>query len=451
MPKLILIAVTGVLLFGACTSDGDGAGDGGLVVSGPAVVDQTTIAANNTTLASTGTAAAEEGVETSTDSSDVDPTSSSADPVDTGTTLPQTTSTAVVDEPPATFAPYDSEIYRDPAHWVCRSDTDDVCDETYPLTEVAADGTLTELAYTIAEDPPVDCFYVYPTVSGDRTFNSDLVADSEIGTTQFQAARFNQVCSVYAPVYRSVTTGGLFGSIAGEFEAGWTMAYQDVLDAWRYYLANLNNGRPVIILGHSQGSFHLVTLLREEIDPDPAQRELIVSAIIAGASFQVAPGSDVGGDTQDMPLCHADDQVGCVITFQTYRDAVPPTAGALFGSPGANTASACTTPGALGGGSALLDGAYPPGDWVFAEPGAAEDITTTRVGLPGLVTGECKEKDGYNYLAVTINADPADPRADDIPGDGAPNWGLHSIDMNVAQDTLIALVRSQTAAYLTLR
>jgi len=127
---------------------------------------------------------------------------------------------------------------------------------------------------------------------------------------------------------------------------------------------------------------------------------------------------------------------------------VPPTAGALFGGPGDGTASACTTPGALAGGPALLDGAYQSGGWVLADGGQTVDIFTPRVALPGLVTGECKEKNGYNYLAVTVNADPADARADDIPGDGAPNWGLHTIDMGVAQETLIELVRTQTAAYL---
>ena len=40
-----------------------------------------------------------------------------------------------------------------------------------------------------------------------------------------------------------------------------------------------------------------------------------------------------------------------------------------------------------------------------------------------------------------------DPRADDIPGDGAPNWGLHTVDVDIAQESLIGLVRSQLAAW----
>jgi hypothetical protein len=316
---------------------------------------------------------------------------------------------------------------------------------------VAADGTLTVEPYQVAADPPIDCFYVYPTISEDATFNSDLVAGNEIAVAGLQAARFNQVCKVYAPMYRSVTLAGLFGRTSGDLATGMDLAYQDVLDAWRHYLANDNHGRPVVILAHSQGSFHVVRLLREEIDPKPEQRSLVVSAIIPGTSFQVAPGQDVGGDTQNMPLCRSLGQVGCIITFQSYRDNVPPLPGALFGAPQGSTASACTNPAALAGGPGLLDAAAPTGPWVFKDPADAAAITTPFIAVPGLITSECKvTPEGYSYLAITVNADPSDPRGDDIPGDGAPNWGLHTVDLTITQESLINLVREQSTAYIGL-
>jgi len=202
--------------------------------------------------------------------------------------------------------PYTSAIYADPAHWICRGDvTNDVCDSSYPVTAVAADGTLTINPSDKAADPPIDCFYVYPTSSEDTTMASDFTAGAEVTTTILQAARFNQVCRVFAPIYRSVTNAGLsraFSAGDPQFAGAWNQAYLDVLDAWRQYLAHDNNGRPVVIIAHSQGSFHVVRLLKEEIDPKPEQRSLIVSAIVAGTSFQVATGRDVGGDTQNMPL-----------------------------------------------------------------------------------------------------------------------------------------------------
>ena len=448
-----------VALLAACTSD-----------SKPATT--TSVAATSTTSATTSDATTattelDAGSETTTslpagDNTAVVPPSTAA--IDPGMTrsgesvvtalLHDTTettdeaSTSTTAAAPA-IEPYTSATYSDPSHWVCRGDMDDVCDESYPLSKVAADGTATAVPYDVAADPPIDCFYVYPTSSADTTFNSDLTADSEIGVTTLQAARFNQVCRVFAPTYRSVTLAGLFGKADGNFADGWALAYSDVLDAWKSYLANDNHGRPVVLISHSQGSFHLTRLLREEIDPNPAERALVVSAILAGTSFQVAPGKDVGGDTQNMPLCRRNDQFGCVITFQSYRASDPPQPGALFGKPTATTASACTNPAALAGGPGTLDNSFPNGDWVLNDPAKRAAVTTGLVDLPGLVTSECKvTADGYSYLAITVNADPADPRADDIPGDGTPNWGLHTVDMNVSQETLIDLVRQQSAAYL---
>jgi hypothetical protein len=152
-----------------------------------------------------------------------------------------------------------------------------------------------------------------------------------------------------------------------------------------------------------------------------------------------------------MPLCSSVGQVGCVITFQTYRDSVPPTSGAFFGAPQGSTASACVNPAALAGGPGLLDAAAPTGAWVLTDPAAAAAITTPFISVPGLITGECKVKDGYSYLAITVNADPSDARADDIPGDGAENWGLHSVDISITQESLIDLVRSQSTAFVGLQ
>jgi hypothetical protein len=84
-------------------------------------------------------------------------------------------------------------------------------------------------------------------------------------------------------------------------------------------------------------------------------------------------------------------------------------------------------------------------------------VTTPFVRVPGLLSIECVRKDGFNTLAVTVNADPADPRTDTIAGDVVAgtqilrNWGLHLIDMNVAQGDLVALADSQAKAWAAKR
>ena len=84
----------------------------------------------------------------------------------------------------------------------------------------------------------------------------------------------------------------------------------------------------------------------------------------------------------------------------------------------------------------------------------AAKVTTPFVSVPGLLTGQCVSKDGFDYLSVRINADPNDARTDDIAGDVKvgpivlKDWGLHLIDVNLAMGNLVDLVGTQSQAYL---
>lgn len=359
-------------------------------------------------------------------------------------TVPSTTPATT---PASTAAPYVSEVYTDPTHWVCRGDTADVCDEPYPVTEVAADGTTTVRDNPPATDPAVDCFYVYPTISEDATLNSDLVAGSEIGVTTQQAALFDNACTVYAPMYPSVTLAGLFDpNIGGDRATAWRTAYDGVEDAWRHYLANDNQGRGVILIGHSQGAGHLANLLRTVIDLDPAQRALLVSAYIIGSAIGVPPGADVGGDLQQIPLCRTVDATGCVVTYATFRATQGPPPDAFFGKPrSGNGVAGCVNPAAPAGGPGVLSSTISSADWALADRSLTP--TTPFMDMPGLVTAECVERDGFSYLEITVNGDPADPRADDIQGDLSPQWGLHMVDIPLAGGSLLELARAQIEAY----
>jgi len=120
--------------------------------------------------------------------------------------------TAAATSPPDTMPPLaPAPDYSDPATWICSPASDDCTDGVTPIA-VAADGTLTPAdpdAY-IATDPPIDCFYVYPTISRDAGINSDLAPhDEETWVTRNQAAPLSTGCRVFAPVYRQVTLTGL--------------------------------------------------------------------------------------------------------------------------------------------------------------------------------------------------------------------------------------------------
>jgi hypothetical protein len=67
--------------------------------------------------------------------------------------------------------------------------------------------------------------------------------------------------------------------------------------------------------------------------------------------------------------------------------------------------------------------------------------------MPGLVHGACTSEGGASYLAISVDADPTDPRADDIGGDLLPGWGLHLVDVELGGLDLVALAGAQIEAW----
>ena len=83
-------------------------------------------------------------------------------------------------------------------------------------TVVMADGTMSRETWAADPKAPIDCFYVYPTVSTDPTPNSDMTAGAEErNVIRQQFARFASQCRPFAPLYRQVTLRGLRALLAG--------------------------------------------------------------------------------------------------------------------------------------------------------------------------------------------------------------------------------------------
>jgi hypothetical protein len=241
-----------------------------------------------------------------------------------------------------------------------------------------------------------------------------------------------------------------------------------VRDAWNYYLQHDNQGRGYVLIGHSQGSYVLAELIRQEIDGKPVQSRM-VSAILPGATIPVARGKDIGGKYQHVALCHAASQTGCLIAYSSFRSTSPPPANTRFGKVAdPNMAAACTNPAALAGGSGELhsyfstDGqtiasAAAPKPWFKPGNKPERTIETKWVSVPGLITARCTTDENATYLEITVHGDPSSPRTDDIAGDLISNgqiatdWGLHLIDVNVAMGNLLDIVGQQAKAWLAAR
>lgn len=354
--------------------------------------------------------------------------------------------------------------YSNGDNWLCRPGRQDACTVDLTTTVVAADGKVTRETWAANPKAPIDCFYVYPTVSRDTTPNSDMIAGpEEKGVVRNQFARFASQCRPFAPLYRQITLAALRAGLAGNpMASDRVLAYNDVRDAWNYYLEHDNQGRGVVLIGHSQGSGMLTALIKNEIDGKPVQSR-IISALLLGTSLPVPKGKDVGGAFQKMPLCHSAIQTGCVITYASFRAKVPPPENSHFGRvQGEGMISGCTNPAALGGGSgdlhAYLSNAGHIVGSVTAEPKPwvtpAQPIETPFVSVPGMLSAECVSNEHGSYLAVTVHGDPAGPRVSDIIGDIVVNgqvladWGLHLIDVNLAMGNLVDIVGQESKAYL---
>lgn len=323
-----------------------------------------------------------------------------------------------------------------PTLWLCGPEADDdACLGDLDATVVADDGSRSLEPFVPAEAPAVDCFYVYPTVSQAAGPTAPLeITDAERFVAHAQAARFGEVCRVVAPIYRQVTLPALLRSFRDPDQRA--VGYGDVVSAFNDHLAS-SDGRPFVLLGHSQGAHVLTQLVAERIEGDAELRDRLVSALLIGGEVQVPWGEDVGESFQVVPACRAATQTGCVVAYNAFAEEPPP--GALFGRSPTDRQILCVNPAAPEGGSAPLRPYLPTGD-------ADESFDTPFATAVGTVTAECRTAGNASWLQV----DGAPGRETGVSAEQlgrGPQWGLHTGDVNLALGDLVDLVRAQIAVH----
>lgn len=365
----------------------------------------------------------------------------------------------------AQTAPGSSPVdYANPANWLCRPGRNDACRTDLRSTVLYASGRTRIENFRRHPAPPIDCFYVYPTVSEAPGVSAPIgTTAAETRAVRQQFARFGSVCRTFAPLYRQVTLTTMRRAEDGEpplpgMGEARRLPERDVDAAWTHYLEHDNNGRGVVLIGHSQGAGTLLSLIARRIDGKPVQDRL-VSAIIAGQFIEVAKGRDRGGTFKSVPACRSASQTGCVIAFDAWRASSPP---ADRPPPENGAELLCVNPAALGGGAGPLKPYLsttgetiipfytgPQGSWT--EPERA--IETSFVQIPNLLTAECVDGPQGRYLAVSISRASGDVRRGEFAGEMiirgkvSPDYGLHLVDLNLTMGNLLDVVARQAAAY----
>jgi hypothetical protein len=174
-------------------------------------------------------------------------------------------------------------------------------------------------------DSSADVFFLHPTMYTmkikEKPLNaaiddSYLNAKTDYSSILYQASVFNQSCRVFAPRYREAHITQFFTEDTLEAGKSFDLAYEDIKTAFEYYLKNYNNGRPIIIASHSQGSKHALRLLKDYFDDKPLQKQLVVAYVL---------GWQIPKDQfKSITMCSDSLQTGCVCGWRTFREGYLP-------------------------------------------------------------------------------------------------------------------------------
>jgi hypothetical protein len=178
-------------------------------------------------------------------------------------------------------------------------------------------------APAFAPEEKAAVFFIHPTSFLDKSrWNAAIDhAESQQRARLFvrhQASAFNGVGDIWAPKYRQATFGA-FLTTKEDAEKALDFAYRDVLAAFEEFLKQAPEDRPIILAAHSQGSLHLMRLLRERVAGNPVA-DRIAAAYVVGWPISVT--ADL--PTLGLPACERAGQSGCILSWQTFADPADP-------------------------------------------------------------------------------------------------------------------------------
>ncbi len=189
----------------------------------------------------------------------------------------------------------------------------------HPMKHDPSD-SLSSAIHDAYRDSAVDVFFLHPTTFTDKNLIDELNASLQDDTLNaktdyssmlYQASVFNADARIFAPRYRQAHIGMYFYPDTIKARQAFELAYSDIRKAFIYYLENYNQGRPIIIASHSQGTTHAKRLIKEFFDGKPLQNRLVVAYLIGIYVNQ--------NQFETIPVCKDSLMTGCFVSWRTFR------------------------------------------------------------------------------------------------------------------------------------
>lgn len=223
--------------------------------------------------------------------------------------------------------PMEENAYQDPGLWYSRPGIgiDDPA-RWQPAYAAMSKTQMEDLAGQAGDEtevPDFAVFFIHPTSYLDRNNWNAPIGDEEAERiariyVRGMASPFNEASEIWAPRYRQATMGA-FLTDAPQAEQAIDAAYADVLEAYRYFLSSLDEETPIVLAGHSQGSLHLLRLLREEVNGSPVEARLVAAYVIG---WPISVDHDL--PALGLPACATPSQTQCILSWSSFAEPADP-------------------------------------------------------------------------------------------------------------------------------
>lgn len=206
--------------------------------------------------------------------------------------------------------------YSNPEHWAA-----------LPNKKDNADRTPGDSIKDLQADAAADVFFIHPTTYTKKKINdlwnapiddAELNTKTDNGAILNQASIFNGAGRVFAPRYRQAHIKSYYPKEDDReaAKAAFVLAYADVKAAFEYYLEHYNDGRPIIIAAHSQGTTHGAPLIKAFFDGKPLQAKLVAAYLV---------GMPIPKDYfNNIPVCETEFDTSCFCSWRTFKEGALP-------------------------------------------------------------------------------------------------------------------------------